>query len=80
MIIPIRCMNCGNPLADKWLFYQQKVSELRGRNGDAASDLIYMDGKSVPDTPEAKVLQILGLTRYCCRKHMLTHVDLMDKI
>ena len=85
MIIPIRCMNCGNPLADKWLFYQQKVSELRGRNGSsssssASSDLVYMDGKSVPDTPEAKVLAVLGLTRYCCRKHMLTHVDLMDKI
>ena len=41
---------------------------------------IYMDGKSVPDTPEFKVLNALGLKRYCCRKHMLTHVDLIDKI
>lgn len=83
MIIPIRCMNCGNPLADKWLFYQQKVGELRGNSSSSAaasSELVYMDGKSVPDTPESKVLQALGLTRYCCRKHMLTHVDLMDKI
>jgi DNA-directed RNA polymerase subunit N (RpoN/RPB10) len=39
-----------------------------------------MDGKSVPDTPENKVLNALGLRRYCCRKHMLTHVDLIDKI
>jgi DNA-directed RNA polymerase I, II, and III subunit RPABC5 len=76
-------MNCGNVLADKWLFYQQKVKELRANSNAAsssASSTLYMDGKSVPDTPENKVLNALGLRRYCCRKHMLTHVDLIDKI
>lgn len=77
MIIPIRCMNCGNVLADKWLFYQEKVKELRD---GSKLNVIYMDGKSVPDTPENQVLNALGLKRYCCRKHMLTHVDLIDKI
>jgi DNA-directed RNA polymerase subunit N (RpoN/RPB10) len=77
MIIPIRCMNCGNVLADKWLFYQAKVKELRGTNNTKP---IYIDGTSVPDTAELKVLNMLGLKRYCCRKHMLTHVDLIDKI
>jgi DNA-directed RNA polymerase I, II, and III subunit RPABC5 len=77
MIIPIRCMNCGNVLADKWLFYLEKVKELRGSEQAVP---LYMDGKSVPDTPENKVLNALGLRRYCCRKHMLTHVDLIDKI
>ena len=70
-------MNCGNVLADKWMFYQQKVKELRGSK---KAEPVYMDGKSVPDTPEVKVLEMLGLKRYCCRKHMLTHVDLIDKI
>lgn len=79
MIIPIRCMNCGNPLADKWLFYQEKVKELRAAS-NASSATLYMDGKSVPETAENKVLNYLGLRRYCCRKHMLTHVDLIDKI
>jgi DNA-directed RNA polymerases I, II, and III subunit RPABC5 len=80
MIIPIRCMNCGNILADKWLFYQREVQEEKKRRGNASMKSIYMDGKSVPDTPELKVLQHLNLKRYCCRKHMLTHVDLIDKI
>ncbi len=90
MIIPIRCMNCGNLLADKWLFYQQEVKRLRDQASSSSSSsssssasedsMLYMDGKSVPDTPENKVLNALGLRRYCCRKHMLTHVDLMDKI
>ena len=77
MIIPIRCMNCGKVLADKWLYYQEKVKQLRGTNNLTP---IYMDGTSVPDTVELKVLNELGLKRYCCRKHMLTHVDLIDKI
>jgi DNA-directed RNA polymerase I, II, and III subunit RPABC5 len=77
MIIPIRCMNCGNVLADKWLFYQEKVKLLRGTNEIKP---IYMDGKTVPETFELQVLDELGLKRYCCRKHMLTHVDLIDKI
>jgi len=70
-------MNCGNVLADKWLYYQKRVKELRGSENIKA---IYMDGKSVPDTAENAVLNELGLRRYCCRKHMLTHVDLIDKI
>jgi DNA-directed RNA polymerase I, II, and III subunit RPABC5 len=77
MIIPIRCMNCGNVLADKWLAYQRRLKE---RTGSNASAPFYMDGKTVPDTEEGKALNELGLRRYCCRKHMLTHVDLMDKI
>jgi DNA-directed RNA polymerase subunit N (RpoN/RPB10) len=77
MIIPIRCMNCGNILADKWEYYQKRVKELRGDN---KASPVYMDGTSVPDTAELKVLNELGLNRYCCRKHLLTHVDLIDKI
>ena len=77
MIIPVRCMNCGKTLADKWLFYQQKVRELRGSNDITP---VYMDGTTVPETVELKVLNALGLKRYCCRKHMLTHVDLIDKV
>ena len=70
-------MNCGMVLADKWVFYQKTVKEMRGDN---KVNTIYMDGKSVPETAELKVLEMLGLKRYCCRKHMLTHVDLIDKI
>lgn len=75
MIIPIRCMNCGMVLADKWLYYKKRVQELRGTTAP-----IYMDGQTVPKTAELEVLKQLGLNRYCCRKHMLTHVDLIDKI
>ena len=32
------------------------------------------------EKPEAKALDDLGLTRYCCRRMLLTHVDLIVKL
>ncbi len=79
MIIPIRCMNCGNVLGDKWRAYQRMVNEYRKRDG-GQTGILYLDTKTLPVTAEKQALDDLGLTRYCCRKHMLTHVDLIDKI
>jgi DNA-directed RNA polymerase subunit N (RpoN/RPB10) len=77
MIIPIRCMNCGKPIADKWLQYK---SELHRLKGDQAEVPHYIDGTTVPNTIEKQLLDKLRLYRICCRKHFLTQKDLMDKI
>jgi DNA-directed RNA polymerase subunit N (RpoN/RPB10) len=77
MIIPIRCMNCGKPIAQLWLMWQRRLRELKGEQAELP---YYMDGTTVPDTPERRVLDELGLHRPCCRKHFLTQKDLMDKI
>lgn len=69
-------MNCGNVLADKWVYYQQQIKIHRKNN----QEIEYMDGTTVPNTVEFQILNTLGLNRYCCRKHMLTHVDLLEKI
>ena len=80
MIIPIRCMNCGKPIADKWLYFQQEVKEYRNSKKLVGETPYYMDATTVPDTPEKRLLDYLGLHRSCCRKHFLTQIDLMDKI
>ena len=77
MLLPVRCMNCGTVIADKWRFYQKKLREMKGAN---AEQKFYFDGNSMPDTPEKKILDALGLKRDCCRKHFLTQVDLIEKI
>jgi DNA-directed RNA polymerase I, II, and III subunit RPABC5 len=85
MIIPIRCMNCGFMLADKWRYYQTEVARLRKERG-LGNEPIYIDGTSMPDsasgkvTPERETCDKLGITRYCCRKVLLTHRDLIEKI
>ena len=80
MIIPIRCFTCGNMLADKWRHYQRKVTEYRNRDGGGQKGILYLDTTTLPVTAEGQALNELGMKRYCCRKHLLTHVDLIDKI
>ena len=79
MIIPIRCMNCGFVLADKYRWYQKRVYDLRMQSGLPDAPMI-LDGAKIPDTPEKKAMDELGITRQCCRKHFLTHRDLIEKI
>ena len=81
MIIAIRCMNCGMVLADKWLWFQNRVAELRTEMGISNSSTpMYMDGTNVPDTPERRALDELDLHRYCCRSKLLTNRDLNEKV
>ena len=79
MIIPMVCMNCGFPLADKWRYYQKMVADIR-RQKNLPAEPIVIDGSTVPDTPEAQACKAIGITRYCCRKVMITHRDIIDKI
>ena len=89
MIIPVRCFTCGNVLADKELAYRKLVQDGKQLDDDEkARTLTYIrivedildkdeeDMKSV----EGKVLDILGVTKMCCRRHMLTSVDVLEYI
>jgi DNA-directed RNA polymerase subunit N (RpoN/RPB10) len=81
MIIPIRCMSCGTVIADKWLYYKKLILQRRGPSTRSdPEDRFYMDGTSIPDTIELSVMKEVGLKRPCCRRHFLTHVDLIEKI
>jgi DNA-directed RNA polymerase I, II, and III subunit RPABC5 len=81
MIIPMRCFNCGFVLADKWRYYEDRVKVLRNERGASAGPIL-IDGNTKPDnvTPELQACNEVGITRYCCRKTVLTHRDLLEKI
>ena len=74
MIIPIKCFTCGNVLADKYLWYIKEVRKIKLENNMDTEEIIYLD-KTLKKTPEGKTLDKLNLTKICCRRHMLTHVD-----
>jgi DNA-directed RNA polymerase subunit N (RpoN/RPB10) len=76
-IFPIRCMNCGKLIADKWRAYQDQVQRAKLDKRDVE---VYFDGSKLPDTAEKQILDALGIERPCCRKHFLTHVDLINNI
>jgi len=76
MIIPIKCFTCGTVLADKYRYYQEQVREKKATAGMEINKVIYLDKNDIKKTPEGEVLDELKLNKYCCRRHMLTHVDL----
>ena len=78
MIIPIRCVTCGKVIADKWNKYQELVKG--NPEHGKQSDTINVNSSDIQKTVEGKVLDELGLKRYCCRRHLLTHVDLIEII
>jgi DNA-directed RNA polymerase I, II, and III subunit RPABC5 len=76
MIIPIRCVSCNNVLAGKWLSYLDKVKDLKKKDGRPENDEIQYLNQLTTKTAEGKALDELGINRMCCRRHILTHVDL----
>ena len=87
MIIPVRCFTCNKVIGDKWDKYQEllkeneKPADTEGESSETVKSethtlLHNLKGK----TKEAVILDRLGLTRYCCRRHMLAHIDLIDEI
>ena len=73
MIIPVKCFTCGKVLADLYLYYKREVGKIKHDNND---NIVYATIDSFQKSPEAEVLDKLQLTKICCRRHMLTHVDI----
>ena len=82
MIIPIRCFTCNNILAHKWETYLNKI-QLKYSNDevDNMRKERFMDvKKDLNKSFEGVILDELQITRYCCRKNYLSHVELTDKV
>lgn len=76
MIIPVKCFTCGTVLADKYRYYQTEVRRIKTSKGLSTEKVVYLTKTNVEKTAEGEVLDTLGLTNPCCRRHMLTHVDI----
>jgi len=63
-------------LADKYRFYQNEVRKIKLSQGVDLEKVVYLTKSKVEKTPEGKVLDELDLVNVCCRRHMLTHVDI----
>ena len=76
MIIPVKCFTCGMVLADKYRYYQNEVRRIKLLNGKSTEKVIYLTKGNAEKTIEGTVLDDLVLHNVCCRRHMLTHVDI----
>ena len=75
MIIPVRCFTCGFVLADKYRYFQDQTRKIKMRDGVQVDKVVYLTKTNKEKTPEGMVLDSLGIIDPCCRRHMLTHVD-----
>ena len=76
MIIPVKCFTCGNVLADKYLYYVKEVRKIKLAKNLDTQEVIYLDNENIKKTPEGLMLDKFILSKMCCRRHMLTHVDI----
>tara|TARA_Y100000389_G_scaffold204956_1_gene261230 strand:- start:13415 stop:13648 length:234 start_codon:yes stop_codon:yes gene_type:complete len=76
MLIPVKCFTCGNVLANKYRFYIREVEKKKLDKSIDLDEVKYLDEHTNDKTPEGEVMDLLQLNRYCCRRHMLTHVDI----
>ena len=76
MIIPIKCFTCGNVIADKYRYYVEEVRKRKLSKGMDVEKVLYLTKEFSNKTVEGEVLDDIGLKKMCCRRHMLTHVDI----
>ena len=69
VIIPVRCFTCGKVISDIYEEYNKRYVEYK-KAVDA--------GEKPKETPK-QILDNLGLDRYCCRRMILTHVELIGE-
>ncbi len=85
MIPPIKCYTCGKVLADKAEYYKKelirkKLAYKNANNTDKDPLMIDINVEDVIKTVAGEIMDELGLIRICCRKVMLTSIDIIDEI
>ena len=86
MLIPPRCFTCGEIIADKWEIYIKTVNQRKNESTETFKenelDIQYIDitKKTVEKSIEGKVLDDMGLHKYCCRLPFLSTVHLITSI
>jgi len=84
MIIPIQCFTCGKQIGHLWEKYLEKLQEeYDGKENLKKAVILKTDAVDMiknNQSIEDKSLTELGLKRYCCRRMMVAHVDICEKI
>lgn len=91
MIIPIRCFTCNKVLGNLWNAYEKEAKKIDDEHHQKFLAQFDKDEKKNEEDKEkkyanissaykGKLLDELGCVRLCCRRHMLTHVHMMNII
>jgi len=81
MIIPVRCYSCGKVLANKYDYFQNELLRKKlAMNTTEDPLIINVNAADIKKTIAGELMDELGLTRICCRKVLLTSINIIDEI
>jgi DNA-directed RNA polymerase subunit N len=68
VIIPVRCFSCGKVIGSDYRKFEAELNQIKSRNREPTPEEI------------SNIMDNLGLERYCCRRMILSHIELIDEI
>ena len=74
MLLPVKCFSCGKEISSYYRAYEREVRKKKLASG--VSDVIYLTKVQTDKTAEGEVLDKLLIKKMCCRRHILTHVEI----
>ena len=81
MLIPVRCYSCGKILANKYEYFHNELNRKKlAMNTTEDPLIINVNAADIKKTIAGELMDELGLTRICCRKVMLTSINIIDEI
>ena len=80
MIIPVRCFTCNQMIANKWNIYQKKVQEEYIKEDVSQNKKRFINVNDLNKNIEGKILDELKIHKYCCRRMLISHVDMSEII
>ena len=81
MIIPVRCYTCSKLLADKYEYYESELLRKKlAMNTTEDPLIININASDIKKTIAGEIMDELGLIRICCRKVMMTSINIIDEI
>jgi DNA-directed RNA polymerase subunit N len=67
LIIPVRCFTCGKVISQEYEEFKVRFLEYKQA----------LKEKKTPKETPKEILDDLGIDRYCCRRMIISHVDLL---
>ena len=94
MIIPIRCFTCGNVIASKYKKYKELLAQKKNQVDSGKIENDWMINKNLNIKKEHILvthnvienniynlsMEEAGVRRYCCKRHILGHVEILTLI
>lgn len=70
MIIPVRCFTCGKVIGSVYEDFKRRYEDYKRA---------LEKGERPKETPK-EILDDLKVKRYCCRRMLISHVDLLQEV